>query len=664
MKNVELYIKGKQAVLPKNLSLQIIECNPLIERKGDYTFDFDLSLENRDNAIIFGFINRLNKIDFPSRLDATLHYNFKQYTGSVLVISNTEKSVKLQFVGNNSYINSAEIMQKKVWELDWGKVDELDFWNAVSDSDLYGFHYWMDGFYEKNPIYGHNTGRHWIIPEILMNVEDFTVIREQNGGGSIPSKVTVNEREVYILNEFRINVENYYRTVIQPFLMYYIDKLPDILGFELTESVLNNNDLAKRIYIANRVFSMEYAKKLPDWTLSEFITEIENFFNISFVFDSNKRKMKIINTTKQLTDFKNNSLDVNNLVIKQYEREFPKEDKESENRIEAKNIAYQQQDNHIFYKHHMFQSELLNELEIKDFENEQDLINFVVNLTENEYDKELNNQRVLLLNKSTNDYYFCIKHTYEDDIEGSQNILNTLQNLFYLDLGNIIDIQKRKRAVILINKLNPKNNEYDTALKLKIIPVPVEFVQVINYISYQNYRNDFYQLPFPNNNFKLTNQKTFTQNLYDGINNEKPDAEYLEIALYGGLMVNFSIPQTPFSQYTNKSLTYINNTTEFGFLVNKYLHQYTVDLTNKFNEWYTTIYKPATNNFSLRIVDLQKKYYSKSLTNTEIYHFTLKDDIKLTTEKTFFYNGSYYIPISLERNTNSNLVEGKFYKIT
>ena len=133
MNIVELYIEGKQAVLPEKLSLQMIESNPLIDRRGDYTFEIYLSLEKRENILIFGTIDRKNQIVLKKRYDATLYYNFKQYTGRVLVLGNTDKSVKLQFLGNNSYVNSAEIMKKKVWELDWGEVSTLDFYNKIAN---------------------------------------------------------------------------------------------------------------------------------------------------------------------------------------------------------------------------------------------------------------------------------------------------------------------------------------------------------------------------------------------------------------------------------------------------------------------------------------------------------------------------------------------------
>lgn len=80
----------------------------------------------------------------------------------------------------------------------------------------------------------------------------------------------------------------------QPYLLYYVEKIVELLGYTLLENFLREDRRWCRLYLVNGYDTYEYAKMLPDWTADEFITEIEKLFNCIFLVNHTNNTVRIV----------------------------------------------------------------------------------------------------------------------------------------------------------------------------------------------------------------------------------------------------------------------------------------------------------------------------------------------------------------------------------
>lgn len=626
MKTIELYINDEQVVLPEDFSITYIETNRAINKSIDYTYDFDISLKHWKNAEIFGYLFRKNKIDFPKNMPATLRIDYKEINGIVIVLSNTERGAKCQFVSKSSAYDS--LMDSKVYELDWGEAKP----RYEGDSNF------------EQPYYKKGV-KERIFPHVACDEGDVDNVEK--------SKLTEGK---CLLNGGMSGLSKLF--CMQPYLMYYVDKIADIFGYKLQSNVLDNNEFAKRIYIANTVFSYKYADKLPDWTLSEFITEIEKFFNVSVLIDNNNKTVDIVSVDALFdnANLESNMVDIDDIVLDSYVREFGAAEEKADNKFEAQEIEFEKQDSDLFYKHHMLSDEFLSECEVKEFDNINKLLFYIH--SSGLYNTAVENiPKIIYRDNSTGHEYFAWKEDYIDENpEINFNMANLSNGRYFLFKGY---------CLIVINKLGRTGKKNSSVLSLKIIPAPIRAL-LGTFEVHDIYQ--VYHIPAPLNRYKLNTVKPFVATLY-GEGKTKPTGKVLEVALYGGWGDNCRIYRRDLEAASvqfgaSGHLSYIDLHSEFGYNVAGLTRKTTEpSMTSNFESWYQNTYYPKTRGYALTPTYIKQNFYKRSLANEKVYTFTIRNDRRLNCRQTFRYDGGYYIPISLEWKTGTELVKGKFYKI-
>ena len=251
---IELYINSEKVILPADFSMTFNEENPKFTKRGEYSFDITLSLENKINSRIFKHINRRNNITLMKEADALFLVDERRFYGMAVDIENSDIDVSFQFVSGNSEINF-ESNEKKIWQLDWGSETGITYAQALDSitAPSYLKKYVcapvkFTNTVSNSPLYGNTTHDFYDIENVVMN----------------------------------------------PYLLYYVNKLAELFGYVVSENDLNDDDLAKIMYLPNRVSSLNYADALPDLSVSEFIQHIEELFNVSFNFSSMNRTLSIL----------------------------------------------------------------------------------------------------------------------------------------------------------------------------------------------------------------------------------------------------------------------------------------------------------------------------------------------------------------------------------
>lgn len=599
---IQIFVNNRELILPDDFSLNLIEENPEITNKGEYTLDITLSLLEPKNAIAFKFLNRINISDISKTADARIIVDGRIRNGMIVVLKNTDIDVTFQFLSGNSELNYIAKTEKKIWELDWGSEFAIDFTKAMLTIN--------------NPGYGEVSN--FVCAPVKINGEKGALIYNNF---KFIENVNIEDR-----NETVTSVEN---ILMQPYLLYYINKLPELLGYTLKTNCLNNDDRAKIMYLINSVDSLNYADCLPDITVTEFIDAVEKFFNVSFVVDSFTKTISIVSYKDNYLSKKTVKID---MVLDAYSRELV--DSEVTSRFGFSKIKYDLRDS-IYFKYHELNDEilkLLTEVNLNTFSEINPYI-FANNL------QNVNNALYLFNIADSGDSYFYGTST-----------LNLYRKTSYTYNLN------------LINKFKAWGSG-EKILELKIIPAEIEVSQMrLKFLNLNN--NDVYlayQTPKASNNYYVQYSQDFVEMVEETLKSV-PRNNFLEVALFTGViqMNNAWFWQEDYSfKYPFSHCDYLP---EFG-PTNEDYNIYPV-----FESWKNNVYsvfaiKSLRLNGTNGIVD---DYQPDDILDiSKEYTFTMVDGPDVRADNLFNIKNQMYMPISFERvkSNKKSPVKGYFYRM-
>jgi len=434
-------------------------------------------------------------------------------------------------------------------------------------------------------------------------------------------------------------------TAMQPYILYYINKLPELLGFSLKNNVLNDDDRAKKMYIVNSVQSLYYAHALPDMTISEFVTEIENFFNVRFIVNKQNREMSIVRLKediqrKKVVKLKN--------VIDSYERNIESLE-EHKTRLGFTKIGY---DLNIsgWNRYTKLSDDVVERSEIRNFGTQNQLVSSFFS----ESDK---NKYIIYRNLSElQDFIF----TDEPSERIFFMLVRKTQSTLY-------DTQ-----IYHVNKLADRGNDDSHALILKLVPAQIAGeIKEVAFTEGQggDHKSEFpYQLPVSSNSVSIFSEQSMLETIQDG---EKmiPRTSNIEVSLFCGMIPTLNL--MTYSPELLNGILYpfscIDYYPEYGTKFYSTNHQ--SDFTYFLN-WVRNSFTPSVPS-SMRLVGDTNFVDDYSIISfldmSKEYVFEIKDDVDLDADNIFEYNGINYMPIQFERRIKNsgvkNNVIGSFYRM-
>lgn len=260
---IRLFIDWMEVALPPDLQLELTSCNPFFSKKGEFTYDLDIDLRYPQNEQIYSHINRADVLNRPlNREAAIIDGPLTIVKGREIILSVEGDIAKIQIVGGNSELNYLSGNGLRVRDMNFGTIT-VDI--ALAKKTL-------DGCF---PQYN------FVCPPVYTgyDTDTYTFDNQMNIQGG---------------------TTDYYpdtRISPQPYLLYYVEKMVELLGYTLLENFLREDKRWCRLYLVNGYNTYEYAKMLPDWTADEFITEIEKLFNCIFLVNQ-------VNNTVRIVDMK------------------------------------------------------------------------------------------------------------------------------------------------------------------------------------------------------------------------------------------------------------------------------------------------------------------------------------------------------------------------
>ena len=600
---IQFFINNIEIVLPDDFNTTVIEENPLITRNGEFSLDITSSLIEPKNAKAFKHINRLNAIGVKPTGDCIMLRNGFAVYGKYVVIECSDVDVVWQFVSGNSYLNYMARNNTKIWELDFGTESAIDFNRALaSTSNSLG--YSSNYMFVCAPIKAGNT----ILNRFMFN-DDF--------------QTTINI----------VSVEN---IVMQPYLMTYIEKLPALLGYKLTENVLRTDQRATQMYLLNTVQSLNYSDALPDITILEFVNSIERFFNVCFLLDPKTKTLSIIKSNSYLKNMPTvKLLD----VLDSHTVEFS--NVEGADQINEYNtsflcgeLAYSNLGGDLFYRYHQLSESVLSKMNRMEF----DSLAHIEQYIGGGVDKK--SLPTLYVDKEWGDHYL-----YEEP---------TNRFMFAAFSGaRLIRINKFRNAVL--------NADLTSKLDIELTPAALTTMQVYyRFIMQMTSKNvntiRYFDMPIPIatvDNF-VDNTQTAKSLVEDGVN-QLPRANSLVAAFYRGLI---DISQNYFHTYLYWTPQALYPHSFLDFFPETYYLQALNNLSY-YNYGNCTFRLYGENSIS-------EKYYNDPIAFVPGVVFVFKF-LKNKTNKIlnkFEYNNAYYIPIQfVDDNDNSNTITGYFYRL-
>lgn len=311
-----LFINGEEVALPEDFELDYYGQNPFFTKNGEYTYDLDINLNISINAKLYQSMHRADVSKRPTNRNAVLVCGARQVIkGTEVILSIDDNIAKIQIVAGNSELNYLSAGKRTLRELDLGNIPPLTTDMAKVT---------LGKFYPDT---------NYVVCPVVKEKGDYD---SSISGGEYTAKNDI------LYNELNWDTRNGYNyvegtlLVAQPFLLYYVDKVITALGYTITENVLLDNEVARRLIVVNGVNTTDLNKILPKWRVDEFLTEIERSFNVLFFVNQINRTVQILNVADFYKDNEVIQID-NDQLIDEVEKKY---DQTESLYVTYNNVAY------------------------------------------------------------------------------------------------------------------------------------------------------------------------------------------------------------------------------------------------------------------------------------------------------------------------------------
>lgn len=259
---ISIQIDNKEVSVGADFSFDITRCNPFFVEGGDYTYEVELSLEHKDNARLYVGFNRPNCKNLPTGRNVVIRDGSHIIvSGKEILLEKTEKTVKIQIVANESQFN-LESSNKKLRDLNLpnprvpneNNDEDKEYYKSIINGCYPEFEFALPLVFKGDPGWGWNSGK--------------------NDFNSYPYKPGAN--------------------IPQPYLLWVIDKVVECMGYAIGYNYLSSVEKYKRLCVVNLVLVENMGLRLPDWTVGEFILEVEKFFGVVFMLNSSTGLIDIV----------------------------------------------------------------------------------------------------------------------------------------------------------------------------------------------------------------------------------------------------------------------------------------------------------------------------------------------------------------------------------
>ncbi len=403
----QLLIAGVEVTLPQNFSVTVKRENSFFTKNGEYTYDCTRRLDNPINRTLYGFLQRLNKTDqLDTKRTAVLIADGHVYArGTEIITRWTQESVTIQIVSGESELNYFIGQDQKIEELDLGEIETTV--TSISPTDSFpDVEFCLPTIRSQS---GHVYNRY---------IRGHIMAGRHTGNTIIPG------------SELRP----------QPYLCALLRRLMEALGYTVTENHLENTQF-KNLFLVNTIFTTEYAKMLPGWTVKDFLTEVERLTGVVFITDNLNKTCAILLKTQFYANAR--QFTVRN-VVDAYEAES-QDDDSREAEFTTSDVSYDMPDGY-WSKIVQLPEGYLEAADIEEF----DFVNI---------DTAISDFKKVYKDRVTGRYYIKVSREYEVQQQNT-----TATDTFRIELNQYGNLDRE---------------DTDSTLELKIVPAPMAWLGMV-----------------------------------------------------------------------------------------------------------------------------------------------------------------------------------------
>lgn len=261
---IEFYLNEMQVYPAEGQTITFRDYNTLCEAsngKGAYTYDIDFDLNVKANASAFNWLRKLNTENIPTGRKAVMYVDgVKIFEGTESLLSVVGMTAKIQVLCGNSEVNFrgndtriADLALPVIPEYTAEQAKQTWFKDLATGSE------------------------HVIFVPVLTKLDKFPYNEDDEKFANFIDKDT-------IWNSGGPNFVDGTPLIPQPSLVWAIECVVQAIGFELKLNVLRTLPYAKNMVIIHGYSDRHLNRILPNWTVSEFLSEVQKLFNVVFVF--------------------------------------------------------------------------------------------------------------------------------------------------------------------------------------------------------------------------------------------------------------------------------------------------------------------------------------------------------------------------------------------
>lgn len=261
---IKLLIDGSEVRLAADISLEFYDRNPFFTSEGQHTLDIDISLDDPHNARIYRAMHRLDVTARPENRQAVLYCEKGVIIrGTEIILEIDERSAKIQIVSGNSEFNFLAGSDKYLHDLDLGEIDNLTAEEA------------------RRSLYSHYPDSEYVCTPVVAKAS----IR--NGiGNMLQSSSTIYNEVDEVAKATTVNFKSGTTLCPQPYLATVIARVLKALGYTRSYDAIAGSPELSRLILVHGYQTTKYSEMLENWTVSDFISEVEHLCGVCLVVDN------------------------------------------------------------------------------------------------------------------------------------------------------------------------------------------------------------------------------------------------------------------------------------------------------------------------------------------------------------------------------------------
>lgn len=263
---IELFIEENQIHLSSQAVINIVSRNPFLTKEGEFSFDIDISLQAEENRRAYANIDRINNtVDSKKDRSVVLYANGKLLlTGTEVILESSASSVKIQILSGNSELNykmkDVYIRNMDMGTFEFNPGDAAEANVSATGPCCFPLVLVKD---ESATILRNNFTRRYLVGPLF----DLTPVGALPPASALVPQLYMGRAVVLILRS---------------------------LGYTVRKNIFSTDERLKYLVVANGNHTTRFNEMLPNMSVNDFISAIEEAFSVYFSVDYTTREIDIV----------------------------------------------------------------------------------------------------------------------------------------------------------------------------------------------------------------------------------------------------------------------------------------------------------------------------------------------------------------------------------